>query len=90
MRSSTRRLGSHQTASYKELQQLLAKTIQTEKPTALALSIFLKKRETRNTYEPHNQTTHTENQIPDLGQVQTIAVGLNVLMVPNFLPFLKQ
>ena len=42
-----------------------------------------KKRETRNTYEPHQETTTTEHQIPDLGQVQTIAAGLNVLMVPN-------
>ena len=25
--------------------------------------------------------------IPDLGQVQTFAAGLNVLMVPNLLPF---
>ena len=44
----------------------------------------------RNIYEPHKQTTTTEHQIPDLGQMQPIAVGLNVLMVPNLLPFLKQ
>ena len=37
-----------------------------------------KKRETRNTYELHKQTTTTMNQIPDLGQVQTFAAGLNV------------
>ena len=47
----------------------------------------LYKRETRNTYEPNNQTKTTEHQIPDLGQVQTIAAVLNVLMVFNLLPF---
>ena len=41
----------------------------------------------RNTYELHKQTTTTVHQIPDLGQVQTFAVGSNVLMVPNLLPF---
>ena len=38
-----------------------------------------KERKTRNTYEPHKQTTITEQEVPDLGQVQTNAVGLNVL-----------
>ena len=46
------------------------------------------KQEMRNTYEPHQQTTTTEHQIPDLGQVQTKAVGWNVLMVLN--SYLKQ
>ena len=46
-----------------------------------------KKRETRNTYKLHKQTTTTVHQIPDLGQVQTFAAGLNVLMDPNLLPF---
>ena len=45
-----------------------------------------KKRKTRNTYKLHKQTT-TVHQIPDLRQVQTFAAGLNVLMVPNLLPF---
>ena len=36
------------------------------------------KRETRNTYEPHQQTITTEYQIPDLGQLQTNASVLNV------------
>ena len=36
-----------------------------------------KKRETRNTYESHQQTTTTEHQVPDLGQVHTIAAGSN-------------
>ena len=46
------------------------------------------KRETRNTYKLHKQTTTTVYQIPDLGQVQTFAAGLNVLMDPNqILPF---
>ena len=49
-----------------------------------------KKRKTRNTYELHKQTTTTVHQIPYLGHVQTFAAGLNVLMVPNLLPFLKQ
>ena len=46
-----------------------------------------KKRKTRNMYKLHKQTTTTVHQIPDLGQVQTFAAGLNVLMVPNLLPF---
>ena len=50
-------------------------------------SNLYKKRETRNTYEPHQQTTTTEHQVPDLGQVQTNAAGLNVLKVPNLHPF---
>ena len=50
-------------------------------------SNLYKKRETRNTYKLHKQTTTTVHQIPDLGQVQTFAAGLNVLMVPNLLPF---
>ena len=32
----------------------------------------------------------TQHQIPDLGQVQTIAADLNVLMVPDLIPYLKQ
>ena len=47
----------------------------------------IKKRETRNTYKLHKQMTTTVHQIPDLGQVQTFAAGLNVLMDPNLLPF---
>ena len=50
-------------------------------------SNLYKKRETRNTYKIHQQTTTTVHQIPDLGQVQTFEAGLNVLMVPNLLPF---
>ena len=49
--------------------------------------IYIKNRETRNTYKLHKQTTTTVHQIPDLGQVQTFAAGLNVLMVPNLLSF---
>ena len=41
-------------------------------------SNLYKKRETRNTYKLHKQTTTTLHQIPDLGQVQTFAAGLNV------------
>ena len=52
-------------------------------------SKLYKKRETRNTYKLHKQTTTTVHQIPDLGQVQTYAAGLNVLMVPNLLPFFE-
>ena len=47
----------------------------------------IEKRETRNTYKLHKQTTTTVHQNPDLGQVQTFAAGLNVLMDPNLLPF---
>ena len=43
-----------------------------------------------NTYKPHQQTTTTEHQITDLGQVKTIAAGFNVLMVPYLCPYLKQ
>ena len=49
--------------------------------------IYIKKRETRNLYKLHKQTTTTVHQIPNLGQMQTFAAGLNVLMVPNLLPF---
>ena len=41
-------------------------------------------------YKLHKQSTTTVHQIPDLGQVQTFAAGLNILMVPNLLLFLKQ
>ena len=50
-------------------------------------SNLYKKRETRNTYKLHKQTTTTVHQIPNLGQVRTFAAGLNVLRVPNLLPF---
>ena len=40
------------------------------------------KQEPRNTYEPHQQ--FNEHQVPDLGQVQTIAAGLNILTVSIF------
>ena len=48
-----------------------------------------KKLKTRNTYEPHKQTTFTE-QLPDLRPVQTNAVGLNVLTGAHLHPYLKQ
>ena len=44
------------------------KTIQKENLTVYSIQ----KQETRNTYEPQQQKTTTEHQIPDLGQVQTI------------------
>ena len=37
----------------------------------------------RNFYEPHQQTTTTEHQNIDLGQVKTNAVGLNVIIGTN-------
>ena len=43
----------------------------------------------RSTYEPHQQTTY-QYQIPDLGQVQTIAAGFKLLIIPNLHPHLKQ
>ena len=49
--------------------------------------IYIKIKKTRNTYKLHKQTTTTVHQIPDLGQVQTFAAELNVLMDPNLLPF---
>ena len=38
-------------------------------------SYLYKKRETRNTYEPHQQTIATEQQVPDLGQLQKKCSG---------------
>ena len=52
--------------------------------------LYKKKRETRNTYKLHKQTTTTVHQIPDLGQVQKFAAGLNVLIGTNLHPYLKQ
>ena len=49
-------------------------------------SNLYKKRETRITLKLHKQTTTNLHQILDLGQVQTFAAGLNVLMDPNLLP----
>ena len=41
----------------------------------------------RNIYETYQQTTPTEQQVPDLGQVHIIyAVGLNVLPGANLHP----
>ena len=53
-------------------------------------SDLYKKRETRNTYEPHQQATTTKHQIPELGQVQINAAGLNVLIGTNIRPYLKR
>ena len=39
----------------------------------------LYKKATRNTNEPHQQTTTTEHKVSDLGQVQTNEAGFNVL-----------
>ena len=47
------------------------------------------KRETRTTNEPHQQITITEHQIPDLGQVQTDAAGLNVQIGTNLHPYVS-
>ena len=41
----------------------------------------------RNTNKLHKQTTTTVHQIPDLEQVQTFAVELNILKYLNLLPF---
>ena len=59
--------------------------ITSEKPFKLEYqrSNLYRKRETRNTYKSHKQTTTTVHQIPDLGQVQTFAAGLNVLKGTN-------
>ena len=43
-------------------------------------SYLYKKQEMRNTYKPHQQTTNNEHQVPDYGQVQINAAGLNVLI----------
>ena len=53
-------------------------------------SYLSKKREPRNTYEPHQQTTTTEQQAPDLGQVHSNAAGLNVITGANLHPNLIQ
>ena len=44
----------------------------------------------RNPYEPRQQRKITEHHIPDLGLVQTNAVGLNVLIESNLHPNPKQ
>ena len=49
-----------------------------------------KKRETRNTNERHKQTTTTEEQASDLGQMHKNAADLNVLTGVNFHPNLRQ
>ena len=41
-------------------------------------NIYKKKRVTRNTYEPHQQTTTTEQQAPNIGQVEINVAGLNI------------
>ena len=41
-------------------------------------------------HELHKQTTTTVHHIPAIRQVQTFAAGLDILMVPNLLPFLKK
>ena len=46
--------------------------------------------ETRTTYESHQQTATTKNQIPDLGLVQINAAGLNVFIGISLHPYLKQ
>ena len=47
----------------------------------------MKKRETRNTYKLHKQTTSTVHQIPDFRTGPNICSGIKVLMDPNLLPF---
>ena len=54
------------------------------------MSKLYKKRETRNTYEPHKQTTTTVHQVPGLGKVQTNAAGLNVYIGTNLHSYMKQ
>ena len=43
---------------------------------------------TRNdiTYKPHQEMTITEQQVPEIGPVQTNAAGLQVLIDINFHP----
>ena len=84
---STQSLGSHRTASCKWPQKLLVLNHSDGKTNGL---IYIKMKNKKNKYELHQQTTTAVHQIPDLGQVQTIAAILNILMVPNLLPFLKQ
>ena len=45
---------------------------------------------TRHIHEPHQQTTTTEHKVPDLGQEQTGAAGLNVFIGTNLHPNMKQ
>ena len=47
-------------------------------------SILYKKLETKFFYDPHQETTTTEQQVPDLGQVQTNATSLNIYQVQTF------
>ena len=79
----------HGALAYTEQQAIKSPKITNVKPFKREnqRSNLYKKRETRNTYKSHKQTITTVHQIPDLGQVPTFAAGLNVLMVPNLLPF---
>ena len=79
----------HGTLAHTEQQPINGPKITSIKPfkRETQRSNLYKKRETRNTYKLHKQTTTTVHQIPNLKQVQTFAAGLNVLMVPNLLPF---
>ena len=38
-------------------------------------SNLYKKREKRNNYKPHQQTTNTEHKIPDLGHMKHVSIG---------------
>ena len=79
----------HGALAHTEQQAIKSPTITSVKPFKRKnqRSNLYKKREMRNTYKLHKQTTTTVHHIPDLGQVQTFAAGLNVLMVQNLLPF---
>lgn len=71
---STRNLGSHQSATVKGPKIINVKPFKRENRR---FNLY-KKRETRITYVPFQQTTTTKNLIPDLRQVQTNAAGSKV------------
>ena len=79
----------HGALAHTEQQAIKVPKITSVKPFKWS-NLYIKKNKQktpRNTYKLHKQTTTTVHQIPDLGQVQTFAAGLNVLMGPNLLPF---
>ena len=66
----------HGTLAHTEQQAIKGPKITSVKPfkrEKQRSNLYEKKRETRNTYKLHKQTTTAVHQIPDLGQVQTFA-----------------
>lgn len=70
--TSNRSLCSHRKVNYKRSQNEKCRTIQ----TGTQYIIYIHTKETKYTYEQHQQTTTTE-KAPDLGQLQNNVEGIN-------------